>query len=48
MEKSKRGRLAQRKGVVTLSRREKRTMQPEDLQKRWEEQGEEVFAAVAQ
>jgi RNase P subunit RPR2 len=23
-------------------------MQPEDLQKRWEEQGEDVFAAVAQ
>ena len=23
-------------------------MQPEDLQKRWEEQGEEIFAAVAQ
>ena len=23
-------------------------MQPEDLQQRWEEQGEEVFAAVAQ
>ena len=22
-------------------------MQPEDLQKRWEEQGEEIFAAVA-
>jgi hypothetical protein len=23
-------------------------MQPEDLQKRWEEQGEDIFAAVAQ
>ena len=45
---TKRDRLSKRKGVVPQSRREKRTMQPEDLQKRWEEQGEEVFASVAQ
>src|SRR5205807_7802304 len=30
------------------SRREKSKMQPEDLQKRWEEQGADIFAAVAQ
>ena len=29
-------------------RGENRKMQPEDLQKRWEEQGEDIFAAVAQ
>jgi RNase P subunit RPR2 len=45
---AKRDRLSKRKGVVPQSRREKRTMQPEDLQKRWEEQGEDIFAAVAQ
>jgi len=30
------------------SRREKPKMQPEDLQERWKEQGEEAFATVAQ
>ena len=45
---AKSDRLSKRKGVVPQSRREKRTMQPEDLQKRWEEQGEDIFAAVAQ
>jgi RNase P subunit RPR2 len=29
-------------------RRETGSKQPEDLQKRWEEQGEDIFAAVAQ
>lgn len=45
---AKRGRLAKRKGVVPQPRREKSKMQSDDLQQRWEAQGEDVFAAVAQ
>jgi hypothetical protein len=47
-KKARGGRLTKRKGVVPQPRREKRTMQPEDLEKRWEEEGEDIFAAVAQ
>src|SRR6266699_1846896 len=42
------GTLAKRKGVVQTVKERESKMQPEDLQQRWKEQGEEATAAVAQ
>ena len=42
------GTLAKRKGVVHTVKERESKMQPEDLQQRWKEQGEEATAAIAQ
>src|SRR5260221_5906939 len=42
------GTLAKRKGVVQTVKERESKMQPEDLQQRWKEQGEEATAAIAQ